>query len=305
MEPQASSRFARRTDQVTVCYLAATAALAVLFRESLSGWLLFVAAHLLGCLALAALPRLSPRSLPTVRFLRHWYPFLLFPILYKEVEVFAGAFGNWGLTDPVRALEVSLFDGHPSLYMSERLSWVPLSEFLHFCYLSYVVMIPAIAGYWYGVGRHVAFRELVLLLSVTMYGSYLFFILLPVDSPFYLAQPLGPPLAGQFFFDLVHAVSERGGARGGAFPSAHVSGAVIVWLVTWRYQRRLAYVLAPVVVGIIVATVYGRFHYAVDTIAGFALALLVVTVFRMTTDDPFETSWRADPSPDPSAGFEG
>ena len=49
-----------------------------------------------------------------------------------------------------------------------------------------------------------AFRELVLLLAVTMFGSYLFFILFPVDSPYYRSEPLGPPFAGNFFFDLVH-----------------------------------------------------------------------------------------------------
>ena len=83
------------------------------------------------------------------------------------------------------------------------------------------------------------------MLSTVMLGSYLFFIVLPVDSPYYLSPHLGPPLSGHFFFDLVHQMSARGGARGGAFPSAHVSGAVVVTLVAWRHQRRLAYLLAP------------------------------------------------------------
>ena len=37
--------------------------------------------------------------------------------------------------------------------------------------------------------------------STVFLGSYLFFILLPVDSPYYLSQRLGPPLSGHFFFD--------------------------------------------------------------------------------------------------------
>ena len=60
-------------------------------------------------------------------------------------------------------------------------------------------------------------------------------------QPHDLSPRLGPPLSGHFFFDLVHQMSARGGARGGAFPSAHVSGAVVVSLVAWRHQRRLAY----------------------------------------------------------------
>ena len=76
-------------------------------------------------------------------------------------------------------------------------------------------------------------------------------------------------------------MSARGGARGGAFPSAHVSGALVVLLVAWRHHRRLAVALVPIVVGLIVATVYGRFRYAVDAIAGIGLALTVVGLGRM------------------------
>ena len=106
------------------------------------------------------------------------------------------------------------------------------------------------------------------MLSTVMLGSYLFFIVLPVDSPYYLSPHLGPPLSGHFFFDLVHQISARGGARGGAFPSAHVSGAIVVILVAWRHQRRLAYLLLPIIGGVMMATVYGRFHYVLDTLAG-------------------------------------
>jgi len=125
-----------------------------------------------------------------------------------------------------------------------------------------------------------AFGELPLMLSTVKLGSYLFFIVLPVDSPYYLSPHLGPPLSGHFFFDLVHQMSARGGARGGAFPSAHVSGAVVMFLVAWRHQRRLAYLLVPITGGVMFATVYGRFHYALDALAGAVLAIVVVLGYR-------------------------
>ena len=271
-----TSAVPRRTIQVTVSYLAVTAALVVLFRDTLESWHVFLGAHVAGCGLLVGVQRLeSPPRL--LRVLRDWHPIVLFPLLYKEVEVFAAAFGDWGLTSSIRVVEAALFDGQPSLYLSERWESVALSEYLHFCYLSYVVVIPGLAGYWYATGRRVAFHELVLLLSVAMFGSYLVFILFPIDSPYYLADRLGPPFVGHFFFDLVHEISSWGGARGGAFPSAHVSGVVVVWLVAWRHQRAVAYALAPIISGVIVATVYGRFHYALDTIAGVAVAVGVVT----------------------------
>ena len=72
----------------------------------------------------------------------------------------------------------------------------------------------------------------------------------------------------------------RGCARGGAFPSAHVSGAVVVSLVAWRHQPRLAYLLVPIAGSVMIATVYGRFHYVLDALAGAGLALAVVAAYR-------------------------
>ena len=276
---ECSEQLARLTARITVVYLVATAALIAVFGQALTNRPGLVAAYLGGAVALLLLQRYRSAS-PIFRFLRDWHPIILFPVLYKEVEPLAAAMGDWRLTQAIPAVEAMLFAGQPSLYLSERLPFVPLSELLHFCYLAHVVVIPSVAGYWYISGRRVAFHELVLLLATVMLGSYFFFILFPVDSPYYLSEPPGPPLAGHFFYDLVHKVSDRGGARGGAFPSAHVSGALVVCLVAWRRHRRLAFALAPVFVGIVFATVYGRFHYVLDTTAGLAIAVAVVSTYR-------------------------
>ena len=270
---------ARWTTTLTASYLAITAALIAVFGNGVPfrGWLVAAHATLFGSLLI--LNRASP-SAGMLRVIRDWHPLILFPFLYKEVELLAAVIGDWRLTAVIPAWESALFSGQPSLYLSERLPFVPLSEYLHFCYLSYVIVIPSVAAYWYVSGRQAAFGELLLLLSTVLLGSYLFFILLPVDSPYYLSPRLGPPLSGHFFFDLVHQVSDRGGARGGAFPSAHVSGAFVVSLVAWRHQRRLAYLLILITGSVMIASVYGRFHYVLDALAGAILAIAVVSAYR-------------------------
>ena len=272
------TRLQRRTDQLTAVYLLVTASLMVLFREQVVHWSLLLCVHLSAAVLLLWVRSFSPaRSF--WKFVHDWYPVLVFPLLYKEVEFLAAAFGDWGLTEPIRSLEATLFQGHPSLYLSQQWNWVPLSEYLHFCYFSFMVMLPVVGGYWYGKGQMLAFRELLFLVGVAFYGSYLFFILFPVDSPFYLADPPEGPIADYFFYNLVHEISSRGGARGGAFPSTHVSASIIVLVVAWKRQRQLAYLLLPIVLGVIVATVYGRFHYLLDTIAGLALGIMITALY--------------------------
>ena len=274
----------RWTTTLTSSYLAITAALIAFLGQAVPGRVWLVAVHLTLAGALLVLSRARPSG-GISRVIRDWHPLMLFPLLYKEVELLAAVIGDWRLTEAIPAWESTLFAGQPSLYLSERLAFVPLSEYLHFCYLSYVIVIPSVSAYWYVSGRRAAFGELLLMLSTVMLGSYLFFILLPVDSPYYLSQRLGPPLSGHFFFDLVHQISARGGARGGAFPSAHVSGAVVVSLVAWRHQRRLAYLLVPLTGSVMIATVYGRFHYVLDALAGAVLAIAVVAGYRCVSGE--------------------
>jgi len=273
---------ARRTTTLTVSYFVVTGGLMATLGESIPGRWWLVATHLVVAIALLSL-RTAPSSV-TLRLVRDWHPLLLFPFLFKEVEPLSAAIGDWRLTSTIPALEATLFGGQPSMYLSQRLAFVPLSEFLHFSYLAYIVVIPAVAGYWYFSNRREAFGELLLALSVVMLGSYLFFILFPVDSPYYLSARLAPPLSDHIFFKLVHQVSARGGARGGAFPSAHVSGGLVVLLVAWRHQRRLAVLIAPIIGGVVMATVYGRFHYALDTIAGLLLGATIVFACRQLVD---------------------
>ena len=58
-----------------------------------------------------------------------------------------------------------------------------------------------------------------------------------------------------------------------AFPSLHTANAVTVLLVALRHERRLLWVYTLPVAGLVVATMYLRFHYAVDVVVGVALAV--------------------------------
>ena len=273
----------RRTDLVILAYLILVGALIVIggaSQSALPSWKTLALLHLVAAGVVYAFGFLPERLPALAQFFRDWYPVMAFPVFYKEVELLANTFGNWGLTTSLQRLEVGLFRGHPSQYLSEHLDSVALSEYLHFCYFSYLWLVPVIGGIWYFAGKRPAFQELVLLVSVTFATSYVFYILFPVDSPFYLSEPLREPLSRNFFYELVHFLAARGGARGGAFPSSHVSISTIVVLVTMKYQPRWLYWLLPLYVGLVFATVYGRFHYAVDVFAGWALAFTVVGLYR-------------------------
>jgi membrane-associated phospholipid phosphatase len=65
-------------------------------------------------------------------------------------------------------------------------------------------------------------------------------------------------------------------AAGAAFPSSHVAVSLCTCLFSWRYLRRIRWVHALMVTLLCLATVYCRYHYAVDVIAGVVAGLILV-----------------------------
>ena len=137
----------RWTTTLTASYLAITAALIAILGQTVPGRVRLVAVHLTLAGSLLILNRARPGA-GILRVIRDWHPLILFPLLYKEVELLAAVIGDWRLSAAIPAWEAVLFRGQPSLYLSEQLPFVPLSEYLHLCYLSHLVVIPLVAAYW-------------------------------------------------------------------------------------------------------------------------------------------------------------
>ena len=60
------------------------------------------------------------------------------------------------------------------------------------------------------------------------------------------------------------------------FPSGHTMITTSVLIFAFRHDRKVFWFLLPVGVGLIFSTVYCRYHYAVDVLAGLALAFVSV-----------------------------
>jgi membrane-associated phospholipid phosphatase len=66
------------------------------------------------------------------------------------------------------------------------------------------------------------------------------------------------------------------GVKRDAFPSGHTAITLTVVYLAWRFERRLFAFFLPVALALIASTVYCRYHYVVDVIAGIGLALLTI-----------------------------
>ena len=108
-----------------------------------------------------------------------------------------------------------------------------------------------------------------------LFIGFVGYLFLPAVGPYVFVPELKDPLPGDFMGRVLrHMVEFRDGTfPRDAFPSLHTANAVSILLVGLRRHRRMAAVFLLPVLGLIAATMYLRFHYAVDVAAGIALAV--------------------------------
>ena len=198
-----------------------------------------------------------------------WLTLTIGPLMYVELRWIIAGTGMPHHDAMIVRWEQALFPSNPSATLAPRLHLPLLSEVLHFAYASYYLLIylPPIA--LYVTGKRDAFVKTVLALTIVYGACFVTYALFPVDGPRYLVGPAAAPDGPVRRFVL--ALLERGSSRGTAFPSSHVAASLVSGLCALRYQRRVGLVVAPFVVALVIATVYGGFHYAVDALVGVIL----------------------------------
>jgi hypothetical protein len=155
-----------------------------------------------------------------------------------------------------------------------------LTEILSFCYLLFFPYLMISWGYY-------AYRGMPMLRKLfvglfTIYGiGFLGYTLFPAAGP-HLAYPevFSVPLTGWMVTRFNALIVENGSNGVDVFPSLH--GAVSCFLLFFDFRNarwRHRVYLVPCV-GIWLATIYLRYHYAVDLLAGFGLAAFALWITR-------------------------
>lgn len=266
-------------DIATLIYLFILSLVVIIFSGNELHWYLYVLFNLsVSVIVLWMAGWVSRRPSGVFRFFRHWYPIIIFSFLYEETRglihlIFPYWFDNW-----INILELKLFGVYPTVWL-ESFFCAGLNEYVMSCYFFYYFLLPTLGAFLYFNHKLKEFDHLTFTSAVAFYISYLGFILIPVEGPRFCLSALHHlKLEGPFFTKLVQKVIDMGGLHGGCMPSSHVAVALVVLIFAYRYHKTLFFIMCPIVVTLFVATVYGRFHYVSDVIAGLIVGGISILV---------------------------
>ncbi len=269
---------------VALAYLGLTGALMLVFRNRLpgaqahspllAGLVWFAGQAGVAALIVALGESAERRPSAILRFARYWYPQAFFLFCFEELHylvhlVFPGWFDRWLI-----GFDHWLVGAHPTVWL-EQFAWPALNDFMQMAYLTYFFYLVVVAGILYAREEVRAFWA-VMTSSVAAYTiGYLISIFFPIESPYHsLAAIQRVELTGGFFTSLIGVIERFGRVHGAAFPSAHVSGSFVALLGAWRYRRWLFWTFLPFFLCMLVATVYGRYHYIADVLAGLVVGAI-------------------------------
>jgi membrane-associated phospholipid phosphatase len=223
--------------------------------------------------AIAAIGRSRPQG--GWRLLHSFYPVVLIVAIFDSLAGVVGYVIGPDRDAALMAWDLSLFGVHPTLWL-ERIVTPWLTDLMHLAYVAYYVLPLVLCGRLYARGRQGDFDLAAFTLILTVFLSYLGYILVPAQGPRALLAPLQTvPLQGLIVTEPIRSTLEAlEDLKRDAFPSGHTAVVVVLLALAWRYDRRVFWPALPVVLALIASTVYTRYHYAVDVLAGLLLAAL-------------------------------
>jgi len=117
------------------------------------------------------------------------------------------------------------------------------------------------------------FRKCIIGLFTIYALAFMGYTLFPAGGP-HLAMTFQTPLHGPGLLDSTLKAVNSGSNAVDVFPSMHVAGSLYLLLFDWRHwRRRFWWALTPCIL-LWWSTMYLRFHYFVDVLAGAVIALI-------------------------------
>ena len=249
-------------------------------------------AHVAGMLAIHGIVHLATRfpDHKPLAFLRDLYPLIAYIFFYRDTGLLNQALAAPAWDPRLIQWEHQLFGAQPSVRAMELLPHPALSELLYAAYFSFYLMIAGLAVWFrWRDPRH--FPQFIAVISFLLYASYCVYCFIPAVGPrqFFVPSPerelyerlygmapseIPTALTRGPFARIMHWIYENLETWGAAFPSSHVAVAWGTAWFSWRYIPRLRWIHPAVALLLSIATVYCRYHYAIDALAGAAFCLV-------------------------------
>jgi membrane-associated phospholipid phosphatase len=207
------------------------------------------------------------------------FPFFCIFIIFESLEYMVHMIQPRDIDHVLIKIDYLIFHGHPTVLL-ERFIHPLLTDIMQLTYISYY-FLPIILGISLKIKKHDhAFDRSLFLIIFCFYLSYIGYLSMPALGPRYTISHLHAiDLDGWMISEPIQrALNRLEGIKRDAFPSGHTGVALTVLYCAYLYEKKIFWIYLPIVILLILSTVYCRYHYVVDVLAGILLALVTIVI---------------------------
>jgi membrane-associated phospholipid phosphatase len=176
--------------------------------------------------------------------------------------------------DPMLAnLELTILGGwHPTIWLQDLVSPV-LTLWFSAMYAVHLLWFFLTPGTLTRQERHIEQQHVTFAILLAMYLGFIGYLTIPILGPL---AGMADRYVVEIDHNLITLIVRDFGVAHGTFPSLHAAVSFVVVAFAWKYNRRLFWPMLIIACNIWLSTLYFRYHYIVDLLAGWALAAFVV-----------------------------
>ncbi len=227
---------------------------------------------------------------------RMLYAALTIPLIFTQLGSLVPHVNPSNWEEKLRAFDIWLFRGTEPLAAMEPWNNPWLTEFLTWIYNYYYFIAIIVGVAVVKEKRPRVLARVTFAFVLCIYLSYVGYYVIPASGPNHLSEysHLAEQHVGAIASELYRFEKPLEGVwltgemrrtmyfiekiKQDCFPSGHTAVALLALLLALRYARQLIWVLTPLVVALIFSTMYLRYHYVADVLAGILLAVFSGTL---------------------------
>ncbi len=301
------------TDISVVWFYLFLSLLNLVYHARVEEWLLLIGINIAVIAAVIWLARLhAANNSPVIRHIRYWYPAPMILLTFKELYLMIKPIRGIDYDNILIQIDRWIFGTDPT-HALYAIATPLLTEFLQIVYATFyflpmILAMELIRRERYTEGHYVIFA--------TVYGffiSYIGYFLVPAIGPrftLHVFEATNSELPGLFLTNFLREIINTGESvpagtlnpaqvvQRDVFPSGHtMMTAIVMYLaVVYRVKSRNFLLICGTL--LIFSTVYLRYHYAIDVIAGLGFM-----AFSLITGHYIFTYWNSYTNADYTRSF--
>lgn len=212
--------------------------------------------------------------------------------IYSNIHLFIPLVNPYDYDSVLIAWDFAIFGVNPTEWLGQFAAPI-LTEYLQFTYMMFYV-IPFVLGVEFTLReKDDRFFEFARIVIFGFFVSYLLYFFMPAIGPRFTIHDfasLNTELPGLY---LTNAFRDMVNAGGGIFPgtinpadiinrdcmpSGHSMMTFVGIIIAFKFQSRFKWIILVIGMSLIFSTVYLRYHYVVDVMAGILFAIITIWI---------------------------